>query len=98
MRLVFRAVVGVVGRRRGAAARTPGIDERLEADEIDRLLEPFANLVLDARVEIVRAVGVAERHQPSMARSPEASGTGVRPNVEKNADGSQVLSSSSMSS
>src|SRR5204863_389031 len=43
-----------------------------------RALEDF---VLDACVEIVRAVGMPEGHQASIAVSPVDSGTGTRPNV-----------------
>src|SRR5438094_459930 len=55
--------------------------ERVEADEVDRLLEALADFVLDARVEVVRAVGMAEGHQASIAASPVESGTGTRSKV-----------------
>src|SRR5437016_256295 len=54
---------------------------RREADEVDRLLEALADFVLDARVEVVRAVGMAEGHQASIAASPVESGTGTRSKV-----------------
>jgi hypothetical protein len=37
--------------------------------------------VLDPGLEIGRAIRMAKGHQPSIARSPEASGTGVSPKV-----------------
>ena len=98
MRLVVCAVGGVVRHGGGGAAGAACVDQRLESDEVDGFLEPFADFVLDACAEVVRTIRVAKGHQPSIARSPAASDTGVSPNVEKNADGSQVLSSSSMRS
>src|SRR5438132_672648 len=67
------------GRRQGA--RPARAHERVEADEVDRLLEALADFVLDARVEVVRAVGMAEGHQASIAASPAESGTGTRSKV-----------------
>jgi len=42
VRLVLRAVVGVVGRRRRPSGRAPGAHQGLEADEVDGLFEPLA--------------------------------------------------------
>ena len=78
---ILRAVGGVVGDGRGKAARLAHAHERVEAHEVDRLLEALADFVLDARVEVVRAVGMPEGHQVSIAVSPVDSGTGTRPNV-----------------
>src|SRR2546425_4430249 len=78
---VLGAVGGVVGHGRRQGARPARAHERVEADEVDRLLEALADFVLDARVEVVRAVGVAEGHQASIAASPVESGTGTRSKV-----------------
>src|SRR2546423_875629 len=69
------------GYGRGKAARLAHTHERVEAYEVDRLLEALADFVLDAGIEVVRAVGMPEGHQASIAVSPVDSGTGTRPNV-----------------
>jgi len=78
---VLGAIGGVVGHGRGKGAHLARPYERVEAHEVDRLLEALADFVLDARVEVVRAVGMAEGHQASIAASPVESGTGTRSNV-----------------
>jgi hypothetical protein len=56
-------VVRVVGGGRGLPGSAPGADQRLQAHVVHRLLEALAHLDLDACVEVVRPVGMAERHR-----------------------------------
>ena len=102
VREIVAPVGGVVGRRRREAALAAGLDQRFQADEIHGFFEPLSDFHVDARVEVVGAIGMAEGHelrgQLSIARSPVTRGTGASPNVETNGSGSQTLSSSSIRS
>src|SRR2546428_245567 len=96
----------VAGAGRGQPVGPPPLDQRVEARDVHRLLDPLAQLGLDACDEIARLAGVAAERRaegrvgrhPSSRRRPVASGSGTSPNVEKNGAGSQTLSSSSIRS
>ena len=53
------AVTRVVGARRRQPEGAAPLDERAEADEVNRLLEPLAQLGVDARAQRGWLIGVA---------------------------------------
>ncbi len=101
--------LGAVGRA-GALGRRPAgpcarVHHELEGRHLDGLLDPLAELGLDALEQPARvAVLVGERAlvrplahgRSNIRRSPAGSGSGSSPRSPKKRDGSATLSSSSM--